>query len=447
VAVVLNAAATISSSNSKMRHAMKRMSSVLRMIVITAVATFAAGQSIPDAVSTDLSPSAQSMGEARKTIGDKPTEYTGYNLLATALVRRAQETSDVSFYAQAEDAVKKSLEIAPNNFDAAKIGVSILLGEHEYPAALEAAKTLNRRVPDDVMVYGLLTDADVDLGNYSDAENAAQWMLNLRPGNLPALTRAAHLRELFGDADGAYELMELAYQSTSPTETAERASILTRMGHLRLASGSTDAAEKLFQQALTAFPGYPSALGNLAQVRITQKRYTEAVVLLQQRYQGPTQAEYLYDLAETLQLAGLDREARKAFADFETKSLAESVRKDNSNRELVFYYADHAHQPAKALEVAKQQYAWRHDVYTLDAYAWALHVNGQDAEARKQIEDAMAVGIRDSKIFAHAGEIALKLGDRAAAQNYLQEAVSLHTIGSEHAQLVLAQVSSPSEQR
>jgi tetratricopeptide (TPR) repeat protein len=424
------------------------MKRILLLLCITmTLATFVAAQAATGEASTEPSPVAQSIAAARKAIGDKPTEYSGYNLLATALVRRGQDTSDVSFYAQAEDAVKKSLEIAPNNFDAAKIRVSILLGEHEYPAALEAAKTLNKRVPDDVMVYGLLTDADVELGNYKDAEDSAQWMLNLRPGNLPALTRAARLRELFGDAEGAYELMELAYQSTSPTETGERASILTQMGHLRLASGSTDAAEKLFQQALAALPSNPSALGNLAQVRITQKRYAEAVVLLQQRYQGATHAEYLYDLAETLQLAGRDAEARKAFADFEAKSLAESSRKDNSNRKLVFYYADHAHRPARALEVAKQEYAWRHDVYTLDAYAWALHVNGQDAEARKQIEAALAVGIRDSTIFAHAGEIALKLGDRAAAQNYLQEAVSLHAIGSEHAQFVLARVSVPSAKR
>jgi tetratricopeptide (TPR) repeat protein len=426
-----------------MRHALKRIISVLCLMI----ATFAAAQSITGAASTHLSPEEQSIAAARKAISDKPTQYAGYNLLATALVRRAQETSDVSFYTQAEDAVKKSLEIAPNNFDTEKIQVSVLLGEHEYPVALEAAKTLNKRVPDDVMVYGLLTDANVELGNYKDAETAAQWMLNLRPGNLPALTRAAHLRELFGDTDGAYELMEMAYQSTPPTETGARAHLLTQMGYLRLASGSTNAAEKLLQQALTSFPGYPSALGNLAQVRITQKRYAEAVVLLQQRYQGGPHTENLYDLAEALQLAGRDAEAKKAFADFETKSLAESIRKDNSNRELVFYYADHAHRPAKALDVAKQEYAWRHDVYTLDAYAWALHANGQDAEARKQIETALAVGIRDSTIFAHAGEIALRLGDRAAAQNYLQEAVSLHAIGSEHAQLVLAQVSGPKEQR
>jgi Flp pilus assembly protein TadD len=219
------------------------------------------------------------------------------------------------------------------------------------------------------------------------------------------------------------------------------------MGHLRLASGNTDIAEKLFQKALAFFPNYPSALENLAQVRVAQKRYAEAVLLLQQRYQDATHAENLYDLAEALQLAGRAGEAKNAFAEFETKSLLESSKPQNSNRELVFYYADHAHQPAKALKVAQLEYAGRRDVYTLDAYAWALHVNGQDAEARKQIETALAVGIRDSKIFAHAGEIALTLGDRAAARNYLQEAVSLHAVGSEHAQVVLAQVSGPSEPR
>jgi tetratricopeptide (TPR) repeat protein len=104
------------------------------------------------------------------------------------------------------------------------------------------------------MVYGLLTDANVELGNYKAAEIAAQWMLNLRPGNVPALTRAAHLRELFGDTEGAYELLELAYQSTPPTETGERARLLTHLGHLRLASGRTDVAEQLFQQALKSVP-------------------------------------------------------------------------------------------------------------------------------------------------------------------------------------------------
>src|SRR5438132_315470 len=203
-----------------------------------------------------------------------------------ALARRARETSDVGFYAQAEDALKRSLDLAPGNLDGEKIHVWLLLGRHEFAAALDAAKALNKRGPDDVLIYGFLTDANAELGNYKEAERAAQWMLDLRPGNLPGVTRAAYLRELFGDVGGALELMDMAYQSTPPTETEDRAWILTQMGHLLIISGKTDKAEKLLQQALALFPGYHYALGNLAKVRIQQKRYDQAVDLLQQRYKA-----------------------------------------------------------------------------------------------------------------------------------------------------------------
>lgn len=92
----------------------------------------------------------------------------------------------------------------------------------------------------------------------------------------------------------------------------------------------------------------------------------------------------------------------------------------------------------RALKVAEEEYAWRHDVYTRDAYAWALHVNGQDIEARKQIETALAVGIRDARLFRHAGVIALKSGDQAAAERYLKQAADLNTLDSEQARSILA---------
>ena len=411
---------------------MKKMIALL----ILSFTLYAPAQSAP--ASPQLSPAEQSIAAASKEIDKKPDQFAGYNHLAIALSRRARETSDVMYYAQAEDALKKSLELAPRNMESEKIHVWLLLGRHEFPSALEAAKALNKKNPDDVLIWGFLTDANAELGKYEDAEAAAQWMLNLRPGNLPGMTRAAYLRELFGDVDGAYELMDMAYQATPPTETEDRAWILSQMGHLRFVAGKTDEADNILKQALIIFPGYHYALGNLAKVRITQKRYDDAVALLQQRYQAGPHAENLYDLAEALQLAGREDEAKRAFAEFETKSIAESVRKDNSSRELVFYYADHAHQAVRALEVAKQEFAWRRDVYTLDAYAWALHVNGQDAEARKQIETAMAVGIRDAKMLDHAGEIALKLGDKAAAERYLEDSASLHATGSEQASLRLA---------
>ena len=322
------------------------MKRLLALMLMTA-ATLAGAQSNPPTSPPELSPAERSMAESQSVIRDKPTQYAGYNLLATALIRRARETSDARYYAEAEDAVQKSLQLAPNQFDTKKLQVSILLGEHDFPAALAAAKALNKQVPDDVMVYGLLTEANAELGNYQEAESAAQWMLNLRPGNLPALTHAAHLRELFGDIDGSYELLQMAYESTPPTENEERAWLLTQMGHLRWATGNTDAADKLLEQALTTFPNYPLAIGALGEVRIEQTRYAEAAALFRQRYQFTSRTEHLYDLARALQLAGREGEAKKFFAEFERKSLLEASQKDNSNRELIFYYADSVKQPAQ----------------------------------------------------------------------------------------------------
>lgn len=417
---------------------MRRIAASL-LVVLIAAATLAESSTV--AAEHKLSPAEQTMAVANALITKNPRNFEAYNALALALSRRARETSDVRFYNQAEETLKKSFEISPGNFDGERVHVWLLMGKHEFAAAREAALALNKRTPDDVMVYGFLTDANVELGNYKDAENAAQMMLDLRPGNLPGITRGAYLRELFGDVDGALELMNMALTSTPPTEVGDAAWITTQMAHLNFSIGRIDAAENQLQQALRLFPGYHYALGNLAKARIQQKRYDDAVDLLQQRYNAAPHAENLYDLAEALELAGRRTDAAAAFQKFEKKSLAETGNADNSNHELILYYADHEKQPGKALDVAQREYARRHDVFTLDCYAWALHLNGQDPEARKQIDAVLAVGIRNARFFRHAGEIAWSMGDGTAAENFLRQAAELNSQESERARATLARIS------
>ena len=51
------------------------------------------------------------------------------------------------------------------------------------------------------------------------------------------------------------------------------------------------------------------------------------------------------------------------------------------------------------------------------------------------------------ELFRHAGEIALKAGDRAAAQRYLEQAAQLHAAGSQQAKETLARLSPASARR
>ena len=125
---------------------MRKLTALLPMLLFMVTTTF--GQSAAPAPANGLSPAEQSMAAANRMIEKNPKNFEAYNALALALSRRARETSDVNFYVQAEDTLKTSFEISPNNFDGERIRVWLLLGKHEFAAAREEGTKLNKRMPD-----------------------------------------------------------------------------------------------------------------------------------------------------------------------------------------------------------------------------------------------------------------------------------------------------------
>ena len=218
------------------------------------------------------SPAERAIADARRAIAANPAQPDGYNALGMALARRARETADGRFYEQAAEAAKKSLDLAPDNLEARKLEVWLLLGRHEFTAALNLARALIRRASGDPALYGFIADACAELGKYQEAEEAAQWMLDLGRSSVPGLTRAAYLREVFGDIEGSAELMTSAYDMLAPSLVEDRAWVLTHLAHLRLLTGQLDAAGKLLDEALRQFPGYHYALLHLARLRGIQGR-------------------------------------------------------------------------------------------------------------------------------------------------------------------------------
>ena len=365
------------------------------------------------ALGWDVSPAENGIRKAQAEIAKRPDYYAPFNSLAMAYARRARETSDVHFYEEAERALEKSLTLSPDNVEGLKVKTWLLLGKHEFASALQLAGKLNRRVPDDVTVYGYLADANAELGNYKEAVGAAQWMLDLRPGNVAGLTRAAYMRELHGDLAGALELMQSALDATPLQEAEDRAWLLTQMSHLYLLDGNLEKASSYSSGALDVFPHYHYALGALGQVRMAERRYEEAASLFGQRYQSAPHAENLFALAQALQMAGKRQEAAKAFQEFEQKALQESAQADNANHELIAYYTDYAGNPEKALAIAKQELARRHDVFTLDSYAWALAAAGDYSSADIEMKKALAIGTKDPRLLDHAAAIATHQRDHA----------------------------------
>lgn len=344
--------------------------------------------------------------------------------LALALTRRARETSDTDYYDRALAVLDQAQKIDPEHRNVQRTRIWVWLGQHEFARAFDAALALHMRNPDDLMTLALLTDASVELGRYDDAERYAQWLLDLRPGNVVGLTRAAYLRELFGDVDGAIELMEQAYLRTPGAETEDRAWLLTHLAHLQLSAGRVDQSDALVQAALREFPDYHYALAQLSDIRHAQGRHDDALVARQAHVRASPHPENGYRLGEAFVRAGRTVEAKAAFAAFERAALAEADGVDNANRELTLYWLDHAGQPARALQLAQREAQRRKDVHTLDTLAWAQYRNGLFSDASATMARVLSVGTRDPGVLYHAGLIARRTGAATAAREHLQQALA-----------------------
>ena len=133
----------------------------------------------------EMSPAETVIATAQRALETNPNHPQRLNELALGYARRARETSDVSYYDKAHEALDRSLAAEPDNYGALRLRVWTLLGQHRFAEALERGKHLNKIYPDDVLVYGFLADAETELGRYEEAIDNVQWMLDLRPETCP----------------------------------------------------------------------------------------------------------------------------------------------------------------------------------------------------------------------------------------------------------------------
>lgn len=364
-------------------------------------------------------PAQQRIAAARQQIATDPAKVQAYNELAIAFLRRARETADPRYLKDADAALEQGSQLDPDDFQLKKTQVALLLSRHEYVKARGLAQLLHRRTPDDVMTYGYLAEADIALGEYADAEKNAQWEMNLRPNNTPALLVGAKLRTLYGSPQGAIQFLNRAYAQTSPIEVEEQAWVANQIAAIQIDSGNIDAAVSILESADRTFPHYPYTLENLARARLAENRAADAVNLLTQARQIDPDAHVLYELAKAQNAAGQTAEAHSTYAEFEKRAGDAATRSEDATRDLILLYAETPAKAADALRIAQHEFDARQDVWTLDAYAWALSANGRLEEADEAIRKAIAVGVQSAQIFDHAGRIAQKLNhDADAAKDF-----------------------------
>jgi tetratricopeptide (TPR) repeat protein len=343
--------------------------------------------------------------------------------LASAYLQRARETGDPTYYSKADGLLTSASAELPADADVAITRGSLALSRHDFAKALEWGTRAVALGPARPSAYGVLVDAQVELGRYDDAVANAQRMADMRP-DLSSYTRISYLRELHGDVAGAIAAMQLAIQA-GPVTGEVTAWCDVQLGNLYFATGDLGGAERAYARSVQRVAGYAHGNAGLARVRGARGDLAAAATLYERAVAVLPLPDYVGALGDVYARQGkADAAARQyALLDVERRLLiANGVRVD---ADLALFDADHGRDVAHAVAVARAEYAIRPSVHIADILAWAELQSGDVAGAFRHSAEALRLGSQDPLLLYHAGVIAQASGDNTRASALLQRAHDL----------------------
>src|SRR6187549_795231 len=106
----------------------------------------------------------------QQRLAEAPQDWRSFATLGLAYVQQARITSDPSFYPKAQGVLRTSMRLQPQDNEGALVGLAALAAaRHDFSAALRYGRQAGQVDPYDGNVYGVIGDAQLELGRYDDA--------------------------------------------------------------------------------------------------------------------------------------------------------------------------------------------------------------------------------------------------------------------------------------
>ncbi|MBK9247798.1 MAG: tetratricopeptide repeat protein [Ignavibacteria bacterium] len=351
-----------------------------------------------------------------------PDDIKSYCALAKVFMYEARVTGEHPYYYPAalaclDEAISKDKE----NPEALILKTSVLLSLHHFSEAKELAQRISNSTKGTAAVYGMLCDANVELGNYTEAVQAVDKMMNLRPG-LEAYSRASYLREITGDNNGAIEAMKLAVQAGLPG-TEDAAWTRVTLGNLFYHQGKIAEAEAQFLMARMERINYPFALAGLAMVYKTRHEFDAASALLDSAITMIPEVAFYEKKAEIEELRGNTTAVDSLLAAIEIMLDEDEQAGHINHADRALLYAKHSYKIDAAINHAVLEIKLRPNNITAQyAMAYTLFRNQRYQEAKEYITKALRMNSNDADMLLLASSIAQKLGNSTEHVKYSMQA-------------------------
>ena len=348
-----------------------------------------------------------------------------------AYIQESRVTGNHAYYDEAaQKLVAQVLEKEPQNYDGLAAKATLLLSQHHFTDGLKAAQDFVNRYPDAAFGYGLLCDANVELGNYTEGVAAADKMSSRRP-DLRSYSRIAYLREIHGDLEGAKQAMTLAIKSGVPgMEQTEWCR--TELGKLYEITGDTSLAAQNYEQSLILRPDYAYALAGLGRLAKLKGLYTEGAQYLKKAAEQTVDYAFQDELTDCLQNINPQVAQENAknvieqLAKHATDDAAEPDKGHYADKELAYAYLKIG-DTEKALVHATREWNRRpENIDVNECMAWVYFQKNDAPNAAKYMEKALKTNCQNPKLLYRAGQIFVRNGDATRGNALITKALSIN---------------------
>lgn len=374
-------------------------------------------------------------------IRETPADEKSMIALAALYIQEARITGDHLYYDMAAlQQVNNILKRDDKNFDALTYKALIYLSQHHFADGLaiaEKAKSIN---PYNAFIYGVLVDANVEMGNYKKAVEYSDSMVSIRP-DIRSYSRISYLREIHGDYPGAIQAMKLAVDAGLPGDEGTEW-VRVQLGHLYEKTGDLKSAEMHYTIALEERPDYAYAFAGLASIAAANKDYTKAIDYLLKADALVNDHSFKDQLVDLYRITGQNDKSAAVAQQIINEMSKESkagLTNDNighyADRELAYAYLK-INDQEKALTHALAEYNRRpKNIDVNETVAWVYYNQGKADKAIPYLQEALKTNCKNPTLLNRAGLIYAKAGDKEKAKMFLQAALKGNPASAEDIRL------------
>jgi tetratricopeptide (TPR) repeat protein len=353
-----------------------------------------------------------------------PTGGADLAMLASLYLERARATGDPSDAIRAERAARKSLaNRAAHNDRALSVLSSSLLAQHRFADALRYSKQLAAEDTSNAAARAALGEIQMELGSYA-AARATFHTLEARATDLSVASRFARWQELTGHPGAARTAMYRALrtaQHAAGMPTEQIAWYWLRLGDLDQRMGAVGRAEQDYREGLRLRPEDYRLLSARAHLAAVRGNWSDAISYGERAIAISLDPATLGTLSDAYAATGDTAHAADYARALEVAVLSQP---GAYHRAWSLFLLDHRAHLDQVHAKVRAELRTRSDIYGWDLYAWSLHQRGENAQARKAMAHALALGTVDASLFYHAGVIAAALGNGTEARRYLEQALN-----------------------